>query len=135
MFPWLWLWTPQFHFPLSGDIAQDIEPQTHWFFSGIPPGAGDGALERRIFETASYGTQLGLITEVLLSLAAKGTVDPDQARQALADLKAVYRDIEAVKQSEKDSLETAAGKVLERLERRDPEALARVLKRYRPSGS
>ena len=30
MFPWLWLWAPQLHFPWSGDVAQDIEPTTTW---------------------------------------------------------------------------------------------------------
>ena len=69
MFPWLWYWAPQVHFPWSGRVAQQIAPDTHWFFGGIRPGAGDARIEEQAFGVASYGKQLGLITEVLLALA------------------------------------------------------------------
>ena len=66
MYPWIWLWAPQIYFPWSGSVAQKIEPSTSWFFDAIDPSAGDGRIERRACEIASYGRQLGLITEVLL---------------------------------------------------------------------
>jgi hypothetical protein len=53
MFPWLWFYAPQFHFPWSGAVAQRIAPDTHWFFSGIRPGAGDAHIEEQAFGVAT----------------------------------------------------------------------------------
>jgi hypothetical protein len=65
MFPWLWFFAPQVHYPWSGSVAQQIAPDTDWFFGSIRPGAGDARIEQQAFAVASYGKQLGLITEVL----------------------------------------------------------------------
>lgn len=105
MFPWLWFWSPQFHFPFSGSVAQSIEPDTTWFFGGIPPRAGDGGLEQRIHEdVASYGRQLGLITEVLLSLTTRDTITPEQAQESLERLREIHREVEVLKVREKGRL-------------------------------
>ena len=85
MYPWLWLWAPQFRFPFSGSVAQDYEPNTEWFFGAISPSAGDGKVERRAFEVASYGRQIGLLTEALLAQNQQGTVTPEQGAIALED--------------------------------------------------
>ena len=61
MFPWLWLYAPQLYFPWSGSVAQQIEPNVDWFFDSINAAAGDGKIERKAFDKASYGTQLGLL--------------------------------------------------------------------------
>ena len=53
MFPWLWFWSPTLHLPFSGSVAQQIEPDTQWFFAGIPPGAGNGQIEKKAFDVAS----------------------------------------------------------------------------------
>ena len=45
MYPWLWLWAPQFRFPFSGSVAQDYEPNTEWFFARHNSNAGDGKVE------------------------------------------------------------------------------------------
>ena len=66
MHPWLWFWAPQIHFPWSGSLAQNIAPNTSWFSDLIQPGAGNARIEAQAFATASYGKQLGLITDVLL---------------------------------------------------------------------
>jgi len=71
MFPWLWVWAPDLNFPWSGSVAQRIEPNTNWFFDAIPDGAGDRRIEKKAFGVASYGRQLGLLTEVLIELADK----------------------------------------------------------------
>ena len=86
MFPWLWFWAPQVHLPWSGNVAQDIEPSTSWFFRGIRPQSGDGEIEERAFAVASYGRQLGLITEVLLELAEQLAPASPQGGEALARL-------------------------------------------------
>lgn len=71
MYPWLFLWAPQLQLPFSGDVAQRIEPRTQWFFDGIDTASGDPVIERKAFEVATYGRQLGLITELLLDMAAQ----------------------------------------------------------------
>lgn len=130
MYPWLWFWAPQFHFPFSGSVAQRIEPDTRWFFAGISPEAGNGEVERQIFDVASYGRQLGLITEVLLSQASKDTIAPEQAAQSLARLKGVYREVEGVKRRNSDKLGRSAVELLEKLQASNPAELARVLARF-----
>lgn len=97
MFPWIWWWAPSFHFPWSGDVAQDIQPNTDWFFGAIPSAAGDGRIEKQAFELASYGRQLGLITEVLLGLCATQAPTDAKAQASLAELRDIAARIEALK--------------------------------------
>ena len=130
MYPWLWFWAPQFHFPFSGSVAQRIEPDTRWFFEGIRPEAGNGDVEQQIFDVASYGRQLGLITEVLLSQTSPGTIDADQAAKSLGQLEGVYRDVEDVKRRNCDRLARSAVAALEKLQAGNPAELARVLARF-----
>ena len=130
MYPWLWFWAPQFHFPFSGSVAQRIEPDTRWFFAGIRPEAGHGEVEQQIFDVASYGRQLGLITEVLLAQSGKDTVAPAQAAESLARLEEVYREVESVKRRNCDKLSRSAVAVLEKLQASNPGELARVLARF-----
>ena len=62
-------WSPQIHFPWSGGVMQHIDPELNWFSRWITPGAGNPNVEEKAFtEVASYGKQLGLITDVLLAL-------------------------------------------------------------------
>lgn len=133
MYPWLWFWAPQFQFPFSGSVAQQIEPDTRWFFAAIRPEAGNGAVEQQIFDVASYGRQLGLITEVLLAQTAKDTVPPRQAARSLARLKDVYQEVETVKRRNRDKLTRAAVAALEKLQASDPAELVRVLSRFSPA--
>jgi hypothetical protein len=130
MYPWFWFWAPQFYFPFSGSVAQRIEPDTDWFFDGIRPEAGSGEVERQIFDVASYGRQLGLITEVLLSRTSKDAIPPEQAVQSLARLEGVYREVEAVKRRNCDKLTRSAVAALEKLQAANPAELAQVLARF-----
>ena len=127
MYPWLWFWSPQFHFPFSGSVAQRIEPD---FFSQIPPEAGNGEVEKQIADIASYGRQLGWLTEVLLSRTSPDTVPTEKAAEAQAKLEATYHEIEAVKRLNKAKLSRSAMAALEKLEATDPDALALVLGRF-----
>jgi hypothetical protein len=98
MTPWFWTWAPQIHLPLSGDVAQRIDPKTVWRFDAIPGWAGDGRLEQRaVNEVASYGRQLGLITEVLLSIARQLPPGDAAARESLARLERIAAEIEGLK--------------------------------------
>jgi hypothetical protein len=100
MVPWLWMFAPQVHFPWSGSVAQHIAPDTHWFFSGIRPGAGDARIEEQAFAVASYGKQLGLITDVLLELAAQSPQASAAAQDSIAKLERIRAEIERIKGAE-----------------------------------
>ena len=96
MLPWNWNWSPQLNFPFSGSVTQDIEPSLDWFFAGIRPEAGIGSIEKGIFQKASYGRQLGLILDVLLPLVDESRLETATAKESLAKLKALYKDIETM---------------------------------------
>lgn len=97
MYPWFWLWAPQFHYPLGGNVAQDIDPS--FFFAGIKPGAGNPTIERQAFDVASYGKQLGIVTEILLGLAEPNQRDPQLFEACINDLKVIRKEIEEIKDS------------------------------------
>jgi ABC-type phosphate transport system auxiliary subunit len=120
------------HFPWSGSVAQQIEPNTSWFFDAIRPSAGDGEIERRAFEIASYGKQLGLITEAVLGLAQRDSVSGEQLAQALQRLETIRGQIEAVKVENTDALVGSISAQLERLRQREPLAFQRLAKAFQP---
>ena len=97
MFPLFWIWSPQLHYPWSGSVAQQIEPNTNWFFDAISPDSGVAAIEKKAIERASYGRPLGLINEVLLlpdvknrllelGTLARGNSQADMAQQFGSDI-------------------------------------------------
>jgi hypothetical protein len=132
MFPWLWFWAPQFHFPWSGDVAQRVEPNTHWFFQGINPGAGNARIEEKAFAVASYGKQLGLITEVLIAQAEQvGSATPEAA-ESLAKLKAIAREIEAIKSGKYEQTAIDLEAQLQDLQRRGGPRYAQLSERLLP---
>jgi len=133
MFPWLWFWAPQIHFPWSGSVAQQIEPNLGWFFGAIRPGAGDGAVEREAFEIASYGKQLGLLNEALLGLSGRSSVTPDQANLALDRLEVIRARIESVKRSRSEAAVDSLSEQLEELRIRQPAAFEQLAQRLRLS--
>lgn len=127
MYPWLWFWSPTLHLPFSGSVAQRIEPDTNWFFAGIPPSAGNGDLEKKAFDVASYGRQIGWITEVLLAEKQSKSVDPDTAAESLRKLQKTYEEIEAVKKQSRAEIADAAASALAKLREADREAYDRLL--------
>ncbi len=128
MFPWFWLWAPRFNYPWSGNVAQEISPDTTWFFGAIKPQAGIGEVEKEIFDVASYGKQLGLITEVLLSLASADAIDSAKAAESLRRLKEIHAEIEKVKAENSHRLAEAAIAMLRKLRARDRDAFRRLLR-------
>lgn len=132
MVPWLWFWAPQVHFPWSGSVAQHIAPDTDWFFGAIQPGAGDGRIERQAFDVASYGKQLGLITEVLLELAQQAPKASPRAQASIARLQQIQAAIEAIKVAEHERVADAVVEQVRTLRQRGG-ARARALDaRLRP---
>jgi hypothetical protein len=133
MLPWLWWYfAPRVEFPLSGNVTQDILLDR--FFGSIKPTAGDARIERKAFEAASYGTQLGKISEVLLSLAGSAAVDSDKAKESLRDLEAIYNDIKEIKRANSSKKVEEAVCLLEKLKLSDPPAFDRVLARLSETG-
>lgn len=75
MFPWL-NWAPRLHYPFSGNVARRIEPNTSWFFDSIGTHAGNGNIEKKALEVAFDRRQLGLPTEVAITLADRPMGEP-----------------------------------------------------------
>ena len=128
MFPWLfWIhwsphWAPQLHFPLSGAVTQDIVP--------VQAGAGDAGVEREVGELASYGRQLGWLSELLLGQQADATAEQQAAAaDALRELRALSVEVADIKRRHRDARLRAATRSLEELARDEPEVLAALLAR------
>lgn len=130
MYPWFWFWAPQIRMPWSGNVAQDIDPTTDWFFNSIQPGAGIGYIEAEAFEVASYGRQLGLISEVLLHLAKSEAVDREKAGESLRRLERIYGEIEAVKKLARHRMRDDLIAQLEDLRETDKVTFVEVLQRF-----
>jgi hypothetical protein len=117
MYPWLFFWAPQLHLPFGGSVAQRIEPSTSWFFDSIPSTAGDAKIEKQAFDVASYGRQLGLITEVLIGIADTVTLESEDARASLVRLQNIQRRIEQIKEEDASALVDEIEERLARLQR------------------
>src|SRR5688572_2692710 len=124
MMPWLNFWPgapSPVDAPLSGDVSQ-------WFkiFSPtIVNGEGDPVLEREIVEdVATYGKQIGEITDVVLALAAHAKL-PDN--QALAELKDVAAKVAQKKAEYRQGVLERARKAMDELREHDPEGYALLL--------
>jgi len=133
MVPWIWWWAPslRLQLPLSGSVLQDIDPELTWFFGAIQPDAGDGRIERKAFDVASYGRQLGWITEVLIELAERSGVGEGEAADSLCKLRRIRAEIERIKDVEYDAEAEDALRAVARIRRRGG-ARAAALQRRLP---
>ena len=112
MAPWLALW------PEAGPGRFTGTEGAQRFLPPAPEvnGKGDPELETRIVrDVATYGAQLGQIAEIVLALA-KGRPAPEEA---LAKLRAIVADIEALKASHTENTLARARTALEDLRMRD----------------
>jgi hypothetical protein len=93
----LWLnFQPQVHWPFSGSVAQDIRP-------ALLAQAGNQETEMRVLrDVASYGKQIGVLSDLLHSVAS--LVPPERlgedGRHAYAQLTALIESVKAVKRQE-----------------------------------
>jgi hypothetical protein len=131
--PWLRAWG--LRAPLSGDVAQDIEPS---FVRNLSDqlglvnisleGAGDPQLERRIVEdVASYGRQLGRVLDALDVVVRRGlpkNLSQDD-RRAVGDLEVLRAEIEALKTK---AAADRVDRLIEDIEtvKQDPDTLRRL---------
>jgi hypothetical protein len=112
--------------PLSGNVIQDIAPETYWFSPTVELNiAGDPRIEADVVRNvASYGKQLGILTEALLA-TAKDSDDP-----AVCRLRDLAKDIEARKDARRSDAVAAARRALDELQERNPDALKTLLTDY-----
>jgi hypothetical protein len=112
---------------LSGDVTQRITAP--WFSPSLTVNyAGDAAIEDRVVtEVASYGRQLGWLTEIALALA-KGE---DAPKDALGKLEKAVAAIAAIKADAEAGALAAAEKALDRLKREQPARYDALLRQRR----
>jgi hypothetical protein len=88
---WSLNYQPQTHWPLSGAVTQDIPP--------LLARAGNACVEERALrEVASYGRQIGVLSDLVSALAElqpRGKLGPDgeHAREQLATLRSRIADL------------------------------------------
>jgi hypothetical protein len=134
--------------PWSGDVAQTINPWTWWlratfgqigFINVNETDTGDAALEQRIVrEVASYGRQLGWISEALeivLRHAKYGDLSDDE-QDSLGQFKRMLVHVAAIKAGERRDDGRAEIdrliRAIETLKRTDPTRFDAVAERLRP---
>ena len=119
---------PSFQWPLSGPVNQRIT--TSWFSPSYTLNyAGDPAIEHRVVsEVASYGRQIGWISEILLAVVDPKQI-PSHSLRTLAQLKAASEHISKIKEDVQRSAVEAANDALDRLQRENPERYNRLLRR------
>jgi len=119
----LWM----FRAPWSGDVAQRITAP--WFSPSLTVNyAGDPAVEDRVVtEVASYGKQLGWLTEIAIALAKKQPVP----EETLSRLEKAAKDIAIIKEQVGVSALEAANDALDRLERHNPAQYDTLLRERR----
>jgi len=119
-----------FRMPLSGDVNQRITAP--WFSPSLTVNyAGDPVVEDRVVtEVASYGRQLGWLTEIAIALAKNETPPED----TLHRLEQASRKIEAIKKEAHLSALQEANEALDRLAREQPAQYDTLLRERRGYG-
>jgi len=130
-----WWFAPQVHYPLSGAVDQDISPT-------LLAQSGNPGVERAVLENvASYGSQIGALSEVVLALAgqldrARLPAETTCALDKLRDIRMRVAILKAVTSKEpapagperwnadSDDAARAIGAVLDALYARRPDVVA-----------
>jgi hypothetical protein len=132
MYPWLWFWAPQIHLPWSGAVSQNIEPRTAWFAQHIPADAGNASIEAQVTELASYGKQLGMLTEALIGVADQAPPADRKTQEAIARLRELQSSIDTIKAREYANTAERLVKDFQDLQRRGGQEFQDVAKVLRP---
>ena len=121
-------YTANFNFPLSGSVNQRINPD--WFFSIIDSEVGDSEIEKEIFlKVASYGKQIGMLTEVLISIAGELSINSENIK-TLTELKELQDKVEAIKTAKQKRVKENAKIILDKLKKCDPDGFKSLLREY-----
>jgi hypothetical protein len=112
-FPFTW---PYSFFQAPQTLDQSINPG--WFDVNINNYAGTPQIERDVVEkVASFGKQLGILTDAVLELAGS---KPRADNSAVTRLRDIAEKIEALKVLNKTALETEARDAMARLAKLEP---------------
>jgi hypothetical protein len=123
-FNW-WQWPfPNF---APRELTQPILPG--WQFHGLEINfAGEPQIEKEVVEkVASYGKQLGIVTDALLALAGDA---PDKKEARLERLRGIAAEIDKIKEEHKTDLAASAKKAMESLAKNDAAAARRIAAEY-----
>ncbi len=123
IYPGISPWLNLFKSPLSGDVTQDISPVTSWWSPQIELNfAGNRPIENAVVrDVASYGKQLGIITDVLLQLTKEET------GEAVDQLRKLAADVEAIKQQHLAASISTLKTGLVKLRSEDPEGYKKLM--------
>lgn len=114
MFPFYF--APTIEYPLSGNVLQSISPDVSLEIEGIPE------VEHEVITTvASYGKQLGKLTEAVLALADQMELTPE-AKAAVGAVREISDGVEEAKTRALEAVRAraaAAAKRVATLEKRD----------------
>lgn len=117
MYPWLWFWNPQLNLPLSGHVAQQFDLRQ--LLRTMPSHAGDGAVEGDVVsDVASYGKQIGWLTEVLLDEVKEIREKKAEKDSPLEALRTTREKIEEIKKRYHPTADSIC-KDVQDLQRRD----------------
>ena len=112
MFPFFY--APTFEYPLSGDVTQGIAPSLSVDLQGIPE------VEHEVITSvASYGAQLGKLTEAVLLLAEKAGVEGDE----IAAVRKIADGVEAAKARAAEAARERAERATARADKLDQMAV------------
>ena len=127
MIPWLRL-------PASGDVWQKVTNITDWFSPKVEMNfAGDPQIEQEVnANVASYGRQIGVLTEAVIALAQ---ADKAALDKAVTRLKEFQAEIEAIKKRRAPDLEEGVLDAMSRLKSTDKDAYERVLTKLNGQGA
>ena len=116
--PFMW----PFNLFAPGNLSQPILPG--WSLGNVSVNyAGNADIEKDVVEkVASFGKQLGIITDAVLALADGNPKDD----KAIVRLKEIAAKIEEVKNRNKASLADQARDAMQRLEKAEPASARRI---------
>lgn len=106
MFPFVY--APTYEYPLSGNVTQGISPTFAGEIAGLPE------VEYEVITSvASYGTQLGKLSDAVLALAEHIGLDNTE----IATLRQISDDVQDAKKRARDAVQARADALAERADR------------------
>ncbi|WP_194725649.1 hypothetical protein [Noviherbaspirillum malthae] len=121
-------YTPFWNFQApAGDVLQRIT--TPWFSPSLTVNyAGNPAIEERVVtQVASYGKQLGWLTEIVLALADGEDINEETKRK----LRSACEQIQKIKRDMRQSAYLEASDALDRLQKEHPHSYRELMERRR----
>jgi hypothetical protein len=112
------------HWPLSGDVLQRIA--TSWFSPTVINYRGNPAVESRtISEVASFGRQIGWLSDIVLELSQGKELQTDSVKK----LKDAHKQIEEIKRQAGRSAYEEASQALAQLKSSSPDQFRKLVTR------